>query len=77
MTGVGRARRELVRLQAAQWFAEGRANAEVAAELRVGLRQVEKWRQAWRQGGVHALRSKGRTSGCVWTRRSSPSWKPS
>ncbi|GAA2165359.1 hypothetical protein GCM10009727_83930 [Actinomadura napierensis] len=46
-------------MQAAQWFAEGRPNAWVAAELRVGLRQVEKWRQAWRAGGTEALRSKG------------------
>jgi transposase len=48
-----------VRLQAAQWFGEGRANAQIAAELRVGLRQVEKWRQSWRQGGSEALLSKG------------------
>jgi transposase len=46
-------------MQAAQWFTEGRPNARIAAELRVGLRQVEKWRQAWRQGGAEALRSKG------------------
>jgi transposase len=59
MTDAARQRREQVRLQAAQWFAEDRANAQVAAELRVGVRQVEKWRQAWRQGGPEALRSKG------------------
>ncbi len=46
-------------MQAARWFGEGRRNAWIAAELRVGLRQVEKWRQAWRQGGAGALRSKG------------------
>lgn len=46
-------------MQAAQCFAEGRPNARIAAELRVGLRQVEKWRRAWREGGVEALRSKG------------------
>ncbi|MFC5188171.1 winged helix-turn-helix domain-containing protein, partial [Actinomadura harenae] len=59
MTDAGRERRERVRMRAAEWFAEGRANAWVAGELRVGVRQVEKWRQAWRQGGVEALRSKG------------------
>jgi transposase len=59
MTEAGRQRREQVRMQAAQWFAEGRPNAEIAAELRVGLRQVEKWRRAWRQGGAEALRSRG------------------
>ncbi|MBG6088099.1 winged helix-turn-helix domain-containing protein [Actinomadura viridis] len=59
LTAVGRDKREQVRMQAAQWFGEGRANVWIAAELRVGLRQVEKWRQAWRQGGAEALRSKG------------------
>ncbi|MFG2015557.1 helix-turn-helix domain-containing protein [Actinomadura geliboluensis] len=58
MTDAGRDRRERVRMQAAQWFAAGRANARIAADLRVGLPQVEKWRQAWRQGGAEALRSK-------------------
>ncbi|WP_218005813.1 helix-turn-helix domain-containing protein [Actinomadura hibisca] len=43
---------EQVRLQAARWFAQGRPSAQVATELRVGLRQAEKWRQAWRRGGV-------------------------
>jgi transposase len=46
-------------MQAAQCFAEGRPNARIAAELRVGLRQVKKWRRAWREGGAEALRSKG------------------
>ncbi|WP_433466993.1 winged helix-turn-helix domain-containing protein [Spirillospora sp. CA-128828] len=59
MTDAGRWRREQVRMQAAQWFGEGRPNAWIAAELRVGLRQVEKWRRTWREGGVEALRSKG------------------
>ncbi|GAA4055815.1 hypothetical protein GCM10022214_03980 [Actinomadura miaoliensis] len=34
-------------------------NARVAVELRLGRRQMEEWRRAWRQGGVEALRSKG------------------
>lgn len=59
MTDAGRHRREQVRMRAAQWFGEGRPNAWIAAELRVGLRQVEKWRQAWRRGGAEGLRSKG------------------
>ncbi|QFG20419.1 winged helix-turn-helix domain-containing protein [Actinomadura sp. WMMB 499] len=59
MTAVGRDKREQVRMQAAQWFTEGRPNARIAADLRVGLRQVEKWRRAWREGGAEALRSKG------------------
>ncbi|WP_131740288.1 winged helix-turn-helix domain-containing protein, partial [Actinomadura roseirufa] len=59
MTDAGRQRREQVRMQAAQWFGEGRASTWIAVELRVGLRQVEKWRRAWREGGAGALRSRG------------------
>lgn len=59
MTDAGRERRERVRMQAAQWFGEGRPNAWIAGQLRVGLRQVEKWRQSWRRGGPEALRSRG------------------
>jgi hypothetical protein len=31
----------------------------VAVELRVGVRQVEKWRRSRREGGLEALRSAG------------------
>lgn len=48
-----------MRMQAAWWCAEGRPHARIAAELRVGLRQAEKWRRAWREGGAEALRSNG------------------
>jgi putative transposase len=51
--------RERVRLDAGARFARGEKTAEIAAALRVGVRQVEKWRRAWREGGVDALRSKG------------------
>jgi transposase len=44
---------------AAERFAAGDKTADIAAELRVGVRQVEKWRSAWNRGGVEALRSKG------------------
>ena len=45
----------------------------VAAVLRVGERQVRTWRQAWRDGGSDALRSKGphsveRLSPAQWER---------
>ncbi|WP_425414264.1 hypothetical protein [Pseudonocardia asaccharolytica] len=30
----------------------------------MGRRQVEKWRRAWRDGGLDALRSRGR---CRWS----------
>lgn len=37
----------------------GRFYTWIAAELRVGLRQVEKWRRAWGEGGAEALGSRG------------------
>ncbi|MFD7654539.1 helix-turn-helix domain-containing protein [Actinosynnema sp. NPDC059797] len=47
------------RLQAGERFARGEKTTAVAAELRVGVRQVEKWRRSWREGGMDALRSAG------------------
>jgi transposase len=44
---------------AAERFAAGDTTADIAADLRVGVRQVEKWRSAWRHGGTRALRSTG------------------
>jgi transposase len=65
--------RERVRLLAGARFARGDRTAEIAAELRVGVRQVEKWRRAWREGGLDALRSTGpvsveRLSPAQWAR---------
>ncbi|WP_243879344.1 helix-turn-helix domain-containing protein [Streptomyces sp. KS 21] len=31
----------------------------IAKDLRVSLRSVERWRRAWREGGMEALRSAG------------------
>ncbi|WP_405790414.1 helix-turn-helix domain-containing protein [Streptomyces sp. NBC_01367] len=31
----------------------------LAKDLRVSVRSVERWRRAWREGGVEALRSAG------------------
>ncbi|MFD7656994.1 winged helix-turn-helix domain-containing protein [Actinosynnema sp. NPDC059797] len=65
--------RERIRLEAGARFARGERTAVVAAELRVGVRQVEKWRRAWREGGPDALRSAGpmsveRLSPAQWER---------
>jgi transposase len=46
-------------MQVGQWFGEGRSHAQIAAELRVGLLQVEKWRRAWCEDEAEALRSRG------------------
>ncbi|TDU80402.1 helix-turn-helix domain-containing protein [Streptomyces sp. KS 21] len=47
------------RLQAGQRFAAGEKTAVIAKGLRVSLRSVERWRRAWREGGMEALRSAG------------------
>jgi transposase len=59
LTPREQAKRERVRLEAAERFARGTKTVDIARQLRVGKRQVEKWRSAWRTGGVQALRSKG------------------
>ena len=55
-------RRERLRLDAAGRFARGDSTAEIAADLRVTERTVRRWRQAWRDGGTAALRSRGPVS---------------
>lgn len=59
LTPRRQAAREQLRLEAAERFAGGEKTADIASELRVGERQVEKWRRTWREGGAEALRSKG------------------
>jgi hypothetical protein len=62
LTDRQRAARKRARMDAAERFAQGEKNAHIAAELRVGVRRVEKGRKAWREGGAEALRSKGSAS---------------
>jgi putative transposase len=59
LTEQGRAKREVVRRQAAGWFAVGVPVAEVARRLRVSQTAVYGWRQRWQTGGEQALISKG------------------
>ena len=59
LTAEGRSRRERVRLQAAQMFAQDMAARQVAGLLRVSTKSVYQWRRAWRAGGEEALASKG------------------
>ncbi|MFI9358498.1 winged helix-turn-helix domain-containing protein [Streptomyces lydicus] len=54
--------REELRLQAAERFARGEASAVIAKDLRVSVRSVQRWRQAWEEGGPSALRSQGPAS---------------
>lgn len=62
MTAERQAFREHIRLQAAELFAAGQGNAVVARELRVSVPSVQRWRQAWEDGGERALASKGPVS---------------
>ena len=48
-----------MRLQAAEWFAEGVTPPEVARRLRVSCNSAYVWRRRWRAGGEAALASKG------------------
>ncbi|MEU8495961.1 winged helix-turn-helix domain-containing protein [Streptomyces lavendulae] len=59
LTAERRAFREGIRLQAGERFAAGEKTAVIAKELRVSVRSVERWRRAWREGGMEGLRSSG------------------
>ena len=59
LTAEGRARREKLRLQAAQMFEQGIKPAQVARLLRVSTKSAYLWRRRWRCGGETALASKG------------------
>lgn len=59
LTAEGRARRERVRLQAAQMFEQDMDPVQIAWLLRVSAKSVYSWRRAWRAGGEAALASRG------------------
>jgi putative transposase len=59
LTAVERARRERVRLAAAEWIEEGATDREVAARFRVTRMSANRWRHALQAGGRPALASAG------------------
>jgi transposase len=59
LTAQERARREQVRLAAAEWIEEGASDREVATRFRVTRMSVNRWRHALADGGRPALASKG------------------
>ena len=59
LTAEERARRERVRLAAAEWIEEGASDREVAARFRVTRMSANRWRRALAAGGRPALASKG------------------
>src|SRR5688500_18749221 len=59
LTAEERARREQVRLEAAEWIEEGATDREVAERFRVTRMSANRWRRAVAAGGRPALASKG------------------
>jgi transposase len=59
LTAAGRARREAVRLQAAELFAQDVPVPEIAKRLRVSQNAVYVWRRQWLADGEAGLASKG------------------
>ena len=59
LTPQERTRRETRRLAAAEMFEHNIEQAEVARRLDVTPQAVNKWHQAWKNGGPEALRSAG------------------
>src|SRR5436305_13206716 len=59
LTAEDCARREQVRLEAAEWIEEGASDREVAARFRVTRMSANRWRRALVAGGRPALASKG------------------
>jgi len=59
LSAEGRAKREAVRMRAAEWFAQKVPVAQIAVRLRVSSNAVYGWRRRWKAGGRAALASKG------------------
>lgn len=59
LTTQGRARREQVRMQAAEMFEQGMRPVRVAEQLRVSVKSACAWHRDWKAGGTAALTSKG------------------
>ncbi|MFC7266345.1 helix-turn-helix domain-containing protein [Streptomyces lutosisoli] len=77
LTAERRQFRERIRYEAGERFTRGERTAVIARDLRVSERSVERWRRAWREGGMDALASTGPPNcpGCPTT--SSQSWRRS
>jgi transposase len=59
LTAADRARREKLRLEAADMIEAGASDAEIARRLRVSRMSANRWRRALAAGGRQALASKG------------------
>ena len=52
------------RMRAAELFARGLCQAEVARQLGVSAQSAGRWHKAWQEGGKEALRAAGRAGRC-------------
>ncbi|GAA3077987.1 hypothetical protein GCM10017600_06970 [Streptosporangium carneum] len=59
LTATERARRERLRFEAAELFAQGVPAPEVARRFRVSRMSANRWYRTWQTGGPEALASKG------------------
>jgi putative transposase len=59
LTAADRARREKVRLEAAEMIEAGASDREVARRFRVSRMSANRWRRTLTAGGREALASKG------------------
>ncbi|MFD9758823.1 helix-turn-helix domain-containing protein [[Kitasatospora] papulosa] len=62
LTAERSAFREQVRLETGVRFEAGEKTSVIARDLRVSERSVERWRRAWLEGGIQALRSASRAA---------------
>ncbi|MER7207863.1 winged helix-turn-helix domain-containing protein [Streptosporangium sp. NPDC000239] len=62
LTAVQRAKRQQIRLRAAELFARGYTDEQAARELRVTRTSANRWCRAWTRGGGAALASRGPAS---------------
>ncbi|WP_435799774.1 IS630 family transposase [Streptomyces goshikiensis] len=62
LTAERQAFRERVRMEAVAMFAAGRGSTDIAKELRVSVRSVQRWRRAWQETGQAGVRSRGPAS---------------
>ncbi|WUL00554.1 winged helix-turn-helix domain-containing protein [Streptomyces sp. NBC_00356] len=62
LTDERREFREGIRKVAAERFARGDPGPDIAKDLRVSIRSVQRWRKSWTKGGPRAVRSAGSAS---------------
>ncbi|MFB6601765.1 helix-turn-helix domain-containing protein [Streptomyces noursei] len=69
LTCEGRLQREKLRLQAAEWFEEGIAQAEIARRLGASRQAVHAWQKSGRTAGRRHDVPQGRRAGARWSPR--------